>query len=154
MCPKVYGRFENGIAYGFIPGRPFEVRDMSDPVLSHKFARTLAQWHKVQIGGEKKPQLFMTLTKWIANIPESFSSKEVEAQFRKNFSLTKINREFRFLQEELPKLNSPCVFSHNDLLSGNILYDQTLGQLSRSFFVLEKKRGSTLLSCNRQNLTH
>ena len=129
-CPKVYGRFKNGIAYGFIPGTPFSVDDLSDQVLSSKLAATLAEWHQVQIQGEKKPQLFSTLKKWIATIPESYADPEVDQKFRASFSLAEILAEFRFLQTELARLNSPVVFSHNDLLSGNIIYDRESDQIS------------------------
>lgn len=130
MCPKVYGRFANGIVYGFIPGTPFSVEDLSDPALSSKLAGTLATWHQVQIQGERKSQLFPTLRKWIATIPESYPVAAVDDKFRASFSLAEINREFRFLQEELAKLNSPVVFSHNDLLSGNIIFNRETGKIS------------------------
>lgn len=38
-----------------------------------------------------------------------------------------------FLIQKLEKLDSPIVFSHNDLLYGNIIYDQEKGNTFRKF---------------------
>ena len=65
LSPPLYGRFNNGIVYGFIQGRVLSVADLSDPYKSSLVAKTLAIWHGTNIAGEKKPNLFITLKKWL-----------------------------------------------------------------------------------------
>jgi len=130
LCPKLHGRFLNGIVYGFIPGTPFEVSDMSEPSLSQNVASTLACWHKVAIPGERKPLLFHTIQRWISSIPQKYTVPEKNEKFDSSFDLAQLQAELEFLKKTLIPINSPCIFSHNDLLSGNIIYDQELDKIS------------------------
>ena len=41
-----------------------------------------------------------------------------------NLSLHKLQKEISWLQQTLEKLQSPVVFCHNDLLSGNLVHDK------------------------------
>ncbi|CAG8560293.1 1434_t:CDS:2 [Funneliformis mosseae] len=109
MSPPFYGRFSNGLVYGFIEGTAFSVPDLSNSCKSSLVAEHLAAWHNVNIAGEKKPKLFVTLKKWL---------KE------------ELNAELTNLELELTKVNSPVVFCHNDLLYGNIIYNETTKKVS------------------------
>lgn len=53
------------MVYGFIEGKVFSVADLSDPFKSSLVAKNLAIWHGTDIAGEKKPNLFITLKKWL-----------------------------------------------------------------------------------------
>jgi ethanolamine kinase len=37
---------------------------------------------------------------------------------------TVLEKEYQMMKETLSRINSPVVFSHNDLLLGNVLYNQ------------------------------
>jgi ethanolamine kinase len=65
LSPPLYGRFDNGIVYGFIEGKVLSVADLSDPYKSSLVAKNLAIWHGTNIAGEKNPNLFITLKKWL-----------------------------------------------------------------------------------------
>ncbi|KAJ3058258.1 hypothetical protein HDU98_005650, partial [Podochytrium sp. JEL0797] len=59
LCPPVYGRFNNGLIYGYI--------DMRDEHKSTLVARHLANWHKVEASDfmPTQPKLFNTLNQWV-----------------------------------------------------------------------------------------
>ncbi|KAL2915055.1 hypothetical protein HK105_205378 [Polyrhizophydium stewartii] len=122
-CPPLYARFENGIVYGFTPGEVFSVQDMSHPHKSQLVARHLAAWHKVPLPVEPAPRLFSTLWRWLDAVPARYSSDAKAAKFAASgVSLDKLRIELTKLQKHLEALDSPVVFCHCDLLSGNIIY--------------------------------
>jgi hypothetical protein len=66
LCPPLFGKFKNGLAYGCIPGKVFKVSDMRDPHKMNLVAKKLAIWHgTVEIPGERTSKLFKTIHKWI-----------------------------------------------------------------------------------------
>ncbi|KAI8900485.1 kinase-like domain-containing protein [Globomyces pollinis-pini] len=124
LCPSLYGRFKNGIVYGFVEGDVFTVPDMSDSHKSGLVAKQLATWHNLSLPPNSSPQLFPTLWKWIDVVPESYSDSLKQDKFLNcGFTIAGLKEELVHLQKQLEKLNSPIVFCHNDLLSGNIIYN-------------------------------
>lgn len=66
LCPPLFGKFRNGLAYGCIPGKVFKVADMRDPHKMDLVAKKLGVWHStVNIPGERTSKLFTTIHKWI-----------------------------------------------------------------------------------------
>lgn len=120
--PEVYGRFNNGYCYGYLNGEPLDVEGMKDPHISRLTARKLAFWHLTHVPGDPTPMLFYTLEKWMSIIPESFEDPVKDKKFKEFFSLPRIKNELAILKSVLENLNSPIVFSHNDLLCKNILF--------------------------------
>ncbi|CAI2182652.1 11047_t:CDS:10 [Funneliformis geosporum] len=82
LSPPLYGRFNNGLVYGFIEGTAFSVSDLSDSYKSSLVAEHLAIWHNVNIVGEKKPKLFVTLKKWLKEVPTSYVNPETNENYR------------------------------------------------------------------------
>ncbi|KAG0039641.1 Ethanolamine kinase 1 [Gryganskiella cystojenkinii] len=125
LCPPLFGKFRNGLAYGCIPGKVFKVSDMRDPHKMDLVSKKLAIWHgTVNIPGEHSSKLFKTIHKWIHEVPESYTKPDVQEIFAKNFDMRQIYSELAMLEDHLLKLNSPVVFCHNDLLYGNLIYDE------------------------------
>ncbi|KAF9313881.1 hypothetical protein BG003_004725 [Podila horticola] len=125
LSPPLFGKFRNGLAYGCVPGKVFQVSDMRDPHKMHLVAKKAAIWHgTVKIPGERTSKLFKTIHKWIKEVPETYSKPEVQDVFAKNFSMEKLHAELAMLEEHLIGLNSPVVFCHNDLLYGNLIYNE------------------------------
>ncbi|TPX62686.1 hypothetical protein PhCBS80983_g00349 [Powellomyces hirtus] len=125
LSPPIHGRFENGLVYGFVPGAQFSVEDMRDPHKSSLVAAQLARWHKVEMPGVKAaPKLFSTMWQWLDEVPATYSDPEKEAKFTTSLHMTEIRKELAEMQQTLEALNSPVTFCHNDLLSGNIVYDE------------------------------
>ncbi|KAG0319589.1 Ethanolamine kinase [Podila horticola] len=104
LSPPLFGKFRNGLAYGCVPGKVFQVSDMRDPHKMHLVAKKAAIWH--------------------GTVPETYSKPEVQDVFAKNFSMEKLHAELAMLEEHLIGLNSPVVFCHNDLLYGNLIYNE------------------------------
>ena len=67
FCPPVYGTFNNGLVYGFVPGRTLSLDDAADPHLAQLIARKMAQLHSMPISDKeaKSPALFQTLRLWL-----------------------------------------------------------------------------------------
>jgi ethanolamine kinase len=65
LGPPLYGRFNNGIIYGFNSGRPLTPAEMSDSHLSQRIAEKMARWHQVRVPGPVTSQLFNTLWSWL-----------------------------------------------------------------------------------------
>ncbi|CAJ0905511.1 13773_t:CDS:2, partial [Entrophospora sp. SA101] len=93
LSPPLYGRFSNGFVYGYIPGKVFTVEDMSDPYKSTLVAKKLAQWHSVDMVGDKTANLFPTLYKWLGEVPISYSNSDINKKFHENFNIKKIKLE-------------------------------------------------------------
>ncbi|KAF9578217.1 hypothetical protein BGW38_006104 [Lunasporangiospora selenospora] len=125
LCPPLFGKFKNGLAYGCIPGKVFLVSDMRDTHKMRLVAKKLAIWHgSVQIPGERSSKLFKTIHKWIKEVPETYAKPDVQEIFAKNFDMKNLHQELAVLEDHLVKLNSPVVFCHNDLLYGNLIYSE------------------------------
>ncbi|KAG9301683.1 hypothetical protein G9A89_016754 [Geosiphon pyriformis] len=130
LSPPLYGRFNNGLVYGFIPGEVLSVPDLSDPHKSNLIAKNMAMWHDVKMAGAGTPTLFLTLRKWLNEVPHSYSNPKINQTFQKNFNLDVIKKEMETLQIELEKINAPVVFCHNDLLHANLIYNTAKDQVS------------------------
>ncbi|OZJ02376.1 hypothetical protein BZG36_04442 [Bifiguratus adelaidae] len=134
LAPPLYGRFNNGLIYGYIPGEVFSLEDMRDKHKSKLIAQKLAKWHKVRYGppisdgdSDVAPELWATMWKWLKQgdptVPAQFADPNMQKVFIKHFDMKLIRQELVNLQKRLDALNAPVVFGHNDLLYGNIVYE-------------------------------
>ncbi|OLY84792.1 putative ethanolamine kinase A [Smittium mucronatum] len=107
LAEKIYSRFPNGIVYGFSEGHTLPSSELGKKPLSELVPVQLARWHRAEIPSPKIASLFLTLRKWFHQLPESYEDKIDE------------------LEVISQKINSPVTFCHNDLLSGNVLLDNS-----------------------------
>jgi ethanolamine kinase len=122
MCAPLYATFRNGIVYGYVEGTVFSVDDMSDPKKSRLLAEHLSEWHQLPISDP--PLLIDTLERWINSIPLEYTNAKKKQQFAKTgISIDHLRNELDVIREKIPQFSSPIVFCHNDLLSGNIIYN-------------------------------
>ncbi|CAB3224945.1 unnamed protein product [Arctia plantaginis] len=127
MAPKLYGVFENGLAYEYYPGRTLDVTTVADEDIWPLVARQLAKMHKVELEKDipKEPFVWAKIEQFLTLLPEPFSTETKQTRFSNSFkSVTKLRLEYERLKSYLSKTNSPLVFAHNDLLLGNIIYDK------------------------------
>ena len=113
---KVYGTFLNGLVYTYIPGRTLSIGDLIDINTFNQTAISIANHHKLEPPSIKKvPILFITLRKWISNVPLEYLDPK-----KKAFDLKVIKEELIFMEENL-KNRSDIVLCHNDLLLKNFI---------------------------------
>ncbi|CAO3622672.1 unnamed protein product [Mucor hiemalis] len=135
MCPPLYARFKNGLVYGFIKGKVSTVEELGQERTAEWIAKKLAKWHQVTLPQDtnnqhsikpvlKEQRLWKTMFKWLEQVPEKYENGETQSIFETRFDMKKIRTELDYLIGELEKLDSPIVFSHNDLLYGNIIFDE------------------------------
>ncbi|KAI9288316.1 kinase-like domain-containing protein [Umbelopsis sp. AD052] len=136
LCPPLYARFKNGLVYGFIEGTVSTVEDMFDAEKANMIAVKLARWHKVQPLADSDPnnhedtKLWSTMRKWMDSVPAQYEDPSTQATFAKSIDMDFLKHELKTLSATLTSLNSPIVFSHNDLLYGNVIYAQ-----NQAFFI-------------------
>lgn len=93
LAPPIFGRFRNGLVYGFVAGEVFKVEDMADPHKSLLVARKLAKWHRVALPYDTTPKLFPTIRRWLANVPTEYSKPRDQALFKEHFEMSKLLKE-------------------------------------------------------------
>lgn len=119
---EILGTFDNGRVESWIHMRPLNPQEMCEPGNAACIARRLADFHAADIKGiSRKPQVFQRILKWLdqaahMTYPDADKQKAKEA---KDFKA--MRSEIQELQQICEKLESPVVFSHNDLLSGNVM---------------------------------
>ncbi|KAJ3329126.1 hypothetical protein HDU76_008565 [Blyttiomyces sp. JEL0837] len=128
LCAPLFGRFKNGLVYGYTEGRPFSVPDMRDSHKSHLVASHMARWHHVELPIDRRPKLFDTLAKWMK--AATFSNPVTDKKIKDFIPLEDLAQELATLKEALLSISSPTVFSHCDLLSANIIYNAQTDKVS------------------------
>lgn len=118
---KWLGIFGNGIVQSFINAHTLAPSDMREPKLVAKIAKQLQKFHGVEIPGSKEPQLWNDIWKFFekASVLE-FGDSEKQKTY-KTVSFKEVHDEIYELQVLSDRFKSPVIFSHNDLLSGNIM---------------------------------
>lgn len=124
LAPPVYGKFTNGVCYGFISGTPFSVDDMKDNGKYPLVAEQLAKFHSAVVPDmEKTPSLFNTLRKWQKEVSHLQLSPSQEEILNGMYSDESFSNELLLLEEKMKDYkNWDIVFCHNDLLAGNLIY--------------------------------
>jgi len=110
----------------FIPARPLLTNELRDPELSNLIAQKMAMIHGLNIPISKEPSwLWGTMDRWMANIQENLRKVSLQDPKQKEIVQRLIDYnledELQWLKKFLPQIQSPVVFSHNDLQEGNIL---------------------------------
>nr|GLL45229.1 probable ethanolamine kinase [Ipomoea trifida] len=146
---KLFGVFKNGMVQSFIHARTLtpsdltrmytgEYRkklnnenfaDMRKPKLAAEIAKTLHEFHQVEIPGPKEPQLWNDIFKFFSKASTlQFDDSESQSKYV-TISFEEIHNEITDLKELTGHLNAPVVFAHNDLLCGNLMLNEDEGKL-------------------------
>jgi len=132
----LYGTFENGVIYGFVPGRVLNRNDVREPHFSELIAKSMAKMHTVGFGVDGKqnlsnsdksttPMLIPKITSFIASLPTSFDNPAKQRKFETQFPpKDELLSELASITTKVAAMKSPVVFCHNDLLVKNLVYDQ------------------------------
>ncbi|XP_013134700.1 PREDICTED: ethanolamine kinase isoform X2 [Papilio polytes] len=128
LAPKIYGVFKNGLVYEYFPGVTLNTDTVAETKIATMVAQQMAKMHKVQLGKEitKEPMIWDKIEQFLCLIPETFAKEEKQIRFANSFgSVTRLRIEFERLKWHLMKTESPLVFAHNDLLLGNVIYNES-----------------------------
>jgi ethanolamine kinase len=127
VSPGVVFIFANGVCLEYAPGSPMTREGFADFNKAAEIARTMAKMHVRAIcpSGDNLPILQTTFfNTWLQVIPDELDSES------KSQKLREIKAEFgdfgkacSDLLARLKDVGSPVVFCHNDLLCGNVLYE-------------------------------
>ncbi|KAL3643188.1 hypothetical protein CASFOL_014003 [Castilleja foliolosa] len=118
---KLLGVFGNGMVQSFINARTLTPSDMRQPKLVAEIARQLRKFHEVEIPGSKEPQLWNDIFKFFGRASSlKFDNSEKQKKYEM-ISFEEINKEISDLKVTTDRFNAPIVYSHNDLLSGNLM---------------------------------
>jgi len=126
--PKIFGTFENGYVYEYYQGRSVSGEELKTCNWNAKLAAELARWHKHEIA-DKNPEVWNTIENWLSLVPESYQNPAKDAILSRLGGLKKIRQELEEVKEMASQLKSPVVFSHNDLLGGNIIVNENNGEI-------------------------
>ncbi|KAL6274796.1 hypothetical protein ACE6H2_025488 [Prunus campanulata] len=118
---NLLGVFGNGMVQSFIYARTLIPSDMRNPKLAAEIAKQLCRFHQVEIPGSKEPQLWNDLLKFFEKASTLEFDDNEKQKLYKTISFSEVHNEIIELKELTGLLNSPVVFAHNDLLSGNIM---------------------------------
>lgn len=130
LAPDLYARFRNGLIYGYVPGRPIDYTDMSNPVISPAIANRLSQWHSLldpvviedhilklnPHNNNFSKNLWDVLNNWIDVMPRDVL----------DVTPKELKEEIAWFRENYGDKGGPVVVCHCDLLSGNIIIPNDL----------------------------
>ncbi|BFZ15905.1 hypothetical protein BsWGS_18945 [Bradybaena similaris] len=129
-APPVYCVFNNGIAYGFFPGEPLDERTVRKPTIQRLIAEELVRYHSAcRQGGSQletpvRSQYRERVQYWINIIPDSFDDPVKQKIFETEIpTRSELQQELLEIVDNLDSHCMPIVFSHNDLLLKNIIYN-------------------------------
>ncbi|XP_044761915.1 ethanolamine kinase 1 isoform X2 [Coccinella septempunctata] len=117
LAPSLYATFENGLVYEFIPGRTLSYEDVSNPKIYKMIAKEMAKMHK----------------QFVDLVPDKFDDEIKQKAYEKqNFPKEQLLKEIREFREGVRDFDMDIVFAHNDLLLGNIIYNEAKNKV---FFI-------------------
>ncbi|KAJ3368656.1 hypothetical protein GGF31_006218 [Allomyces arbusculus] len=134
LAPPLHARLNNGLVYGYVHGVPANPEDLADAKVWPAIARHVAEWHGLPLPPtahpvpghvsdevEQVPALFATLDRWMAMVRKAFPSGTAC-----HLSIADLAHERALLESTLLP-PSRIAFTHNDLLSGNIILQYAEG---------------------------
>lgn len=126
---QVLGTFENGRIESFLELRCLEPDEIGQPEFQGAIARTLAKFHGLSRDWKKptSPLAPFAVTKdWLETAKKlDFSDDEKKMEAFSRMDVDGIVAEVEEMEKFAACVDSPVVFSHNDLLSGNIMVSKT-----------------------------
>ncbi|XP_076249307.1 ethanolamine kinase 1 isoform X2 [Calliopsis andreniformis] len=125
---SLYATFNNGLAYEFIQGTTLTTESVRNPDVYTLIAKKMAQMHKLKpshIDIPKEAFIWDKVEQFMEIMPKEFSNETKQTRFEKLIKpFTVLKQNYQNLKRTLTDLNSDIVFAHNDLLLGNVLYNQ------------------------------
>jgi len=131
--PLLYGFFDGGRVEEFMSARNVKGYPEIKTLLA-TIGETMAAMHQCEMDIPKKPMVFENLFQWLETA-RGVTFKENETEKKKlydTFNFNEIEKELEKLKTRLEDLGSPICFCHNDLLAGNMMFEEKTKQV---FFI-------------------
>lgn len=127
--PPLYAIFTNGIAYGYLDGEPLDEKLVREEEVALLIAKMMVRLHNIQPNTVKKTEWHSAWPKktqaYLSLIPTGFTDADKNARFQKIIpSAEVLQTELNLICQQLEAMNMPIVFSHNDLLLKNIIFNK------------------------------
>ncbi|KAK4301440.1 hypothetical protein Pmani_026399 [Petrolisthes manimaculis] len=122
--PELHAVFENGLCYGYIVGEPVTTDQIIQVPIWECVAKEMAKFHRIQVENKGHPILFPKIRRFFSLMPDKFSDPEKQKRLEKSgYTKESLQKEVEVLADKLESLKCPVVFSHNDLLLGNVIWN-------------------------------
>ncbi|CAG2177472.1 unnamed protein product, partial [Oppiella nova] len=122
LGPKIYGLFEDGQIQHYYQHRQFKLEEQNDPKLVEELFRKIARVHALDVPLPKRHWIFRRID---YNYEEAYRRHPINEMIEElNCETIKshdLKAEVQWLKDMSLKIDSPLVFSHNDLYSPNVL---------------------------------
>jgi len=136
FAPPYLGRFENGRVEGFLTGfRSLEPHEMGLPRWRRGIAHRLAELHRFA-PDQPVPRTFVTLRSWLEQARDlQFEGPAATAHAALHLSgaLDRLSALEAYFHDTLAPASPPAavrpVLAHNDLLAGNVMVNDTTGEV-------------------------
>jgi len=124
LGPALHGVFPGGRLEQFIHGRPLSAADLRSTVYCDEIAKQLAMVHSLNVPISKEPTWLADNIRSLVSrikrpIPEHLIPEERKAA--EAIRLIDLRSEIEWMLGFLRNVQSPVVFSHNDVNCGNVL---------------------------------
>ncbi|KAK0068472.1 ethanolamine kinase 1 [Biomphalaria pfeifferi] len=126
-APPLYCTFNNGMAYGFFPGVPLDVETVREPKIQRLIAKELVKIHKIKGPSQVplKSKYKERVLSWLDALPSHYEDPLKQLVFEKEIPpKAELKNELEEIVRTLEGLNMDVVFSHNDTLLKNIIYNE------------------------------
>ncbi|XP_069970597.1 ethanolamine kinase 1 [Penaeus vannamei] len=128
--PELLATFSNGVSYEFTKGNPLSEVDVLLEPIWKDITRELAKLHHIK-EGDGKPMLFSKLRHFLSLLPDTMNDATQQQRLvDKGYTKSKLEEETNLLEDHLGSLGCPVVFSHNDILLGNVIWDKSAKKAS------------------------
>ncbi|KAL4225556.1 hypothetical protein ACF0H5_016244 [Mactra antiquata] len=129
LGPKLYGMTNLARVEELVPAKTLVTEDIQNPTLSRLIAQKLSLFHSLNMPLRKEPCFLNdTMDEWMIKVQTILKQKHKnpDEQLMQTFREYRLENELQVLKDILSRVQSPVVFSHNDLQEGNILYNETV----------------------------
>ncbi|XP_045617902.2 ethanolamine kinase 1 [Procambarus clarkii] len=124
--PALYAVFDNGLSYGFTQGVTLTATLVTHQPVWRAITKHMAKYHKIKEGDLEHPVLFPKMRSFLSFVPVTFEGAGMQMRIDAcGYSKHLLSKEIDELEEHLTGLGCPVVFSHNDLLLANIVWEET-----------------------------
>jgi ethanolamine kinase len=135
----VVGTFRNGRIESFLELTSLGPDDIGKDMYKYDIAKTLARFHLISQAWEPPttlPTPFERVKEWLHTAKTlDFSDNEGHIKLLEKINIDAVLGEVDMLSGVASQLNSPPVYAHNDLLSGNIMVDVKEGRVQDMTFI-------------------